>query len=99
LGRGACYDKSMETPKSPTELLALQTKLPEETFEEAFGTLLNDFDPEADEVLALVTRLLRSLKGIAYSNVQSTEDYLKQQWQEDYGKLSKALDLLKAVDL
>ena len=89
----------METPNTPNELLALQTKLPEETFADFIGDALNDFDPDMDEVMTVIIRLLRGMKGMAYSMTETTEDYLKKQWQEDYEKLSKALDLLKAVDL
>jgi hypothetical protein len=89
----------METPNTPAELLALQTKSTEETFEDALGDLLNDFDPEANEALSAAIRLVRGVKAIVYAQTQDTDDYLKTQWQEDYEKLKTALDLLKAVDL
>jgi hypothetical protein len=39
------------------------------------------------------------MKEYVFSEIQEADDYLKQEWQEDYDKLNKALDLLKAVDL
>ena len=89
----------METPKTPAELLALQPNREEETFVGTVETALADFEPSAEEALEVVVRLVRGLKSITYSYTEQTEGYLKKQWQEDYKKASKALDLLKAMDL
>ena len=92
------YDRHMETPNTPTELLALQEPQ-EESFASVVEDAINEFEPEPKEALSVVNRILRSLKAMTYDMIDESEDYLKQQWQEDYEKLTKALDLLKAVDL
>jgi hypothetical protein len=89
----------MDTPNSPQELLALQSESQEVSFTQTVEDALDVHEPTPFEALKVSIRMLRSMKEYVFSEIQEADDYLKQEWQEDYDKLNKALDLLKAVDL
>jgi hypothetical protein len=103
----------METPNSPAELLAMQAGAESvdcaESSEDcnAFADfivdeLLPDLEPTPYQTVKAIERLLGRLKAYHFEMLHDEEiemdAWVKNMWQEDYQRLSTALDAIRLVN-
>ena len=103
----------METPNSPAELLAMQAKAESDDCAEssedcnAFADfivdeLLPDLEPTPYQTVKAIERLLGKLKAYHFEMLHDEEiemdAWCRTLWQEDYQRLSTALDAVKLVN-
>jgi hypothetical protein len=63
--------------------------------------LFDEHDPSMTEAMAFTVELLRRMKRWHFDCAQNEDDtpFSRAMWQEDFEKLTKAINLLTAVDL
>lgn len=109
---GLCDIYNMEnntTPNSPAELLAMQAANREADTDDcnAFADficdeILPDLEPSPYQTVKAVEKLLARLKVYHFDMLHDEEiemePWVKNMWQEDYQRLSAALDAIRLIN-
>lgn len=105
---GILKEHPMETPNSPAELFAMQAVPEVDTNDcDAFADylvdeILPDLEPSPYQTVKAVERLLGRLKAYHFEMLHDEEiemdAWVKLMWEEDFKRLSAALDAVRLVN-